>query len=81
MPALDNFRQNLRRAMENRGLSQRAVAEKADMGYPYVNRVLQGKNAPSVPQAEKLAKAVGVALIDLLTDPKKFSTKSLTSVT
>lgn len=81
MTALENFRQNLRRAMEARELSQRALAERAEIGYPYVNRVLQGKTAPSVPQAERLAKAVSVSLTELLSDPKNFSTTGLTAVT
>lgn len=81
MPALDNFRRNLRSAMQSKGISQRAIAEKAEMAYPYVNRVLQGKNAPSVPHAEKLAKAIGFPLVALLQEPKKFSADTLTDVT
>ena len=80
MAALSNFRRNLRRAMEARGLSQRDVATKADMSYPYVNRVLQGKTVPSVPQAERLAKTTGLTLRDLIQSPKDFSQLLLTIV-
>lgn len=76
--AQENFRQNLRAAMEARGLSQRQIAKEHGMSYTYLNRVLcLGKDADDAPKptleiCEKLASAVGFALVDLLQSPKKF---------
>lgn len=80
MKALENFRRNLRTAMDFRGMSQRALAEKVDTGHSYVNRVLMGRTAPSVVQAEEFSRALGFTLIDLLAEPRKFSQEVLTSV-
>lgn len=73
VPAKDNFRENLRVAMELRGMSQRETARIGHLSHVYVNRVLQGHTEPSVGNAEKLAKVVGFPLIALLSDPKEFS--------
>lgn len=80
--AQENFRQNLRAAMEARGISQRALASSLGMSYTYLNRVLcvgkaEEKEKDSVPKptleiCEKLAGGVGFALVDLLQTPKKF---------
>lgn len=76
--AQENFRVNLRAAMEARGLTQRALAENLEMSFTYLNRVLckpknNGSDAkPSLEICEKLAGGVGFALVDLLQPPKKF---------
>ena len=66
-----NFRQNLRQAMQRRGLSQREVAKKAGTGHTFLNRVLTGKGVPSIELADRLADAVGVPLKKLLDVPKE----------
>lgn len=80
--ALENFRRNLRSAMEARGLSQRALAENLGMSFTHINRIIcgqkdeDGKNlgpSPSIDTCDKLAGGVGFALSDLLATPKKFS--------
>lgn len=78
MHALNNFRSNLRTAMEAHSLSQQQVADKAEMSQPYVNRVLQGKTEPGLEQCERLSKAVGFPLIALLASPENFSSSVLT---
>jgi transcriptional regulator with XRE-family HTH domain len=75
VPASVNFRQNLRRVMIARRISQRALAKKSKTSYPYVNRVLQGRTEPTVRNGEKLAEAIGVSLPDLLADPDVFEKK------
>ena len=81
MAATENFRDNLRSALEFRGLTQRALAKKSKVGYPYLNRVLKGKTDPSVAQCERLAKGVKFRLSELLESPKKFSECLLTPIT
>lgn len=84
MPANENFRDNLRLAMDAKGISQRRLAELSECSYPYVNRVLQGHVEPSLPQCEKLAKAVGYPLGSLIEATSTFrdyvSPKSCPSV-
>jgi transcriptional regulator with XRE-family HTH domain len=71
--AADNFRLNLKTAIDVGNLSQNDVAVAARVSRPYVNRVLQGKTVPSIEQCDRLAKAVGFPLIALLADPVAFS--------
>ncbi len=80
VPAVDNFRANLRAAMDAQRLSQRDVAREADMSHSYVNRVLQGRTEPGLPQCERLAKVVGLPLPAMLQSPKNFSDILLTAV-
>lgn len=68
--AMKNFRRNLRTELEDRGISQRDLADLAGISYPYVNRILQDKADPSVPICEQIAGALGLTLIDLLTNPR-----------
>lgn len=66
MQAANTFRERLREAMNRAGISQRELAERADTGYPGINRILQGKQTPTIELADRLADAVGVPLSDLL---------------
>ena len=70
--AMNNFRVNLRAAMERRNLSQRAVAERMGVTHPFINRVLVGKADPTIPFAEKIADAVGCELSDLISPSREF---------
>lgn len=73
MPAIDNFRANLRRALDELGVSQRELARRADMGYPYISRVLQGHTSPTVPQCERIAEALEIQVLALFGEPEDFS--------
>jgi transcriptional regulator with XRE-family HTH domain len=64
--SLNNFRANVNRIMKDRGLSLRAAAELAGMGYPFLHRIVSGKSNPSIDVADKLADALGVSLADLI---------------
>ena len=65
--ATQNFRRNLARELMNRGLSQRELAQKAKITFPYVNRLLTGKaKNPSVDLCEQIAKALGLKLVDMI---------------
>lgn len=75
----ENFRRNLRIALQARDLSQNELAEIAGLKGPYVNRVLQGKTVPSLAQCGRLAKAAGFPLIALLAAPEDFESSVLTA--
>lgn len=64
--AFSTFSRNLRRVMEKRGLSQREIAERAGTKHPNVNRILSGKQVPTLELADRLADAAGVPLSELL---------------
>ena len=68
---MQNFRDNLKLAMRLAGLSQRGLAEKADLSYPYVNRVLTGKSDPTLSVCDKIADALGLKLSDLITAERR----------
>ena len=71
MDSLQHFRDNVKAAMQERGMSYRALAEAAGMGYPFINRIVTGKANPSIDVADKLADALGIPLSDLLVDSKR----------
>lgn len=79
MSEVENFRANLRTALEARDLSQNDLAQIAGLKGPYVNRVLQGKTVPSLQQCGRLAKAAGFPLIALLASPEDFESSVLTA--
>jgi len=81
MAASQNFRQNLRTALQVKEWSQRDLADKAETSNPYVNRVLQGKTSPSLEQCEKFANAVGYPLAALLGSTADFEAAVLTHAT
>lgn len=77
MAALENFRTNLRLAMDAKKISQRSLAASAKMSYPYVNRILQGKVEPSLTQCEKISETLGLSFQDLLDEPEVFEKRYL----
>lgn len=56
------FGRNVRAARQALGLSQRQVAERANVAEKYLSRVELGAVAPSIMIAFRLAQAVGVGL-------------------
>jgi transcriptional regulator with XRE-family HTH domain len=70
MNTTDNFRLRLRAAMLEKKLSQREVARKAATSYAGLNRILRGKQVPTLELAYRLAAAIGVSLSSL-TNGKK----------
>lgn len=51
---------------EGKGLSLRALAAKAKMGYPYLCNVENGKADPSLSTLRRLAKALKVKVVELI---------------
>ncbi len=57
---------NLKRFRAEKGLSQGDVAKPLHVGRGYISNVEHGKTNPTLATIAKLAKAVGVPLIELL---------------
>ena len=62
----DTFARNLRRAREKAGLSQEALADKADMHRNEISLLERGRREPKIGTVARLAKALGVTSCDLL---------------
>lgn len=58
--------------MRAKSLTQRGIAARTGMPHSYVNDVLQGRVMPSIPQCERLARAVDLSLPWLFDDPERF---------
>ena len=56
----------LKRLRVRKGLSQDALARKADITREYVNKLEAGKYDPTVGVLQRLAKALGVPVTELL---------------
>ncbi len=56
---------------QTRGLSQRALAERAGVGYVLIARLELGQTDPRLSTLERLAEALGVSVPELFTPPSK----------
>ena len=57
----------IKQARERRGLTQQALAEKAQLSAIYVRKLEAGeRESPSLDALERIAKTLGVRLVDLL---------------
>jgi transcriptional regulator with XRE-family HTH domain len=72
MSLKENFRHNLRRVIEERGVSQRNLAEVAGVHFTFVSDILTGKSCPTLDVFEKLVRAVDIPHEMLLLDPRDF---------
>jgi transcriptional regulator with XRE-family HTH domain len=63
--------ENLRRIREERGLSQRALADRAGVVKSTIYEAEAGRHIPRIQTLEKLADALGVSLVDLLPPRKR----------
>ena len=68
-----HFRQNLRIAMEIRGMSFRALAAKAGISLSHLHGIATGKTEPGLDLCDRLADAVDQPLESLLRPEKEFS--------
>jgi len=58
----------LKQIRKGKGLSQRSLADKAKMSYTYLCNLEQGKADPSLSTLKRLAKALGVRVVELVRD-------------
>ncbi|HLO89219.1 MAG TPA: helix-turn-helix transcriptional regulator [Nostocaceae cyanobacterium] len=61
-----HFGQNVRRLRLSQGLSQDALAEKAGLHRTYIGAVERGERNITLINAEKIAHALGISLVDCL---------------
>ncbi|MCB1276165.1 helix-turn-helix transcriptional regulator [Prosthecobacter sp.] len=57
--ALDQFGQNVRKQRAEKGLSQEALADKADLDSTYISGIERGVRNPSLLSIVRIAKALG----------------------
>lgn len=62
---------NLRRERSARGFTQGQLAAKAGTERSYLSRLEHGRENPSLGLVARLAEALGVDLVELLTEPKR----------
>lgn len=69
----------IRQIRRQNNLSLRGLADRAGMSYTYLCNVENGKADPSLSTLQNLAKALGVTLIELLSDeePKSRNSKKV----
>lgn len=60
--AVDEFVTKLRHRMQKLGIKPRELAQKADVGFPYLYRVLKGEQTPSMEWAERVGAHVGLGI-------------------
>ena len=76
MSALRNLRINLKRYRVSLGLTQQALAEKAEVEYKYYQRVESGRwPGLHLGTVERLAHAVGVEAWELISPPRAKASK------
>jgi len=65
-PILSSFGQSLAKHRRVKGLSQEALAEKADLDRTYLSDIERGVRNPGIRNVVLIAKALGVPASDLL---------------
>jgi len=63
---------NLRRLRADRGLSQEDLADRADIDRTYISSLERSVYAAGIDVVDRLAKALGVTVVDLLAPPEDF---------
>jgi len=62
------FGRTLRALRQEAGLSQEALAEKADLSAIFISRIERGKESPSLDSLLKIAKAFRIRVYNLVAD-------------
>jgi transcriptional regulator with XRE-family HTH domain len=60
----------LKTIRERKGLSQKALADRAGMSYTFLCNVESGKADPSLSTLKRLAKALGITVSELVKEPQ-----------
>lgn len=72
MEAPDVFRTNVRKIMDANGVTMTELAARVGTSRPGVSRILSGEDNVTLPRADRIAKALGCKLTDLLTESENF---------
>jgi len=57
---------NIRRIRQEKGMSQGDISRALDMDRGYISRIENGTKNPTILNLEKIAKALGVPVVELL---------------
>ena len=68
-PKTDAFRVNVRSYTKLRGLTFGELAEKASLSREWLSKMLSGRSNPTLPVCERIARALGVSLEALVSEP------------
>jgi len=68
-----NISDNIKRVREAKNLTQKEVIMAIDMGAAMYSRIESGKIEPSLTTLEKIAKALGVSLVELIQSDESLS--------
>jgi transcriptional regulator with XRE-family HTH domain len=68
-----NIGDNIKRVREAKNLTQKEVIMAIDMGAAMYSRIESGKIEPSLTTLEKIAKALGVSLVELIQSDESLS--------
>jgi transcriptional regulator with XRE-family HTH domain len=71
---------SVKAAREERGFTQRRLAEKAGIGFKYLSRIELGQTTPSALVTLKLASALGVTIDDLVATTPSAVSPTLLSI-
>jgi transcriptional regulator with XRE-family HTH domain len=56
----------IRRVRTKQGLTQEELAHRAELDYSYINQIENGRRNPSVQAIDRIARALGVRVKDLM---------------
>lgn len=65
-PAMEAFRTNVKRLVDDGKISVSEIARRSGMSRPSLSRMLNGEEVVSIPRAEAISHAVGVELAKLI---------------
>lgn len=71
MNAVKNFRENIVRECNERGITQADLATKAGIHPVNVNRIFRAKSIPALDTCDRIASALGLPLEALISDHAK----------
>ncbi|MFC3746793.1 helix-turn-helix domain-containing protein [Paenibacillus sp. GCM10012306] len=66
MNSIESIGENIRISRLKNGLSQEQLALNAGVNTSYIGQIKRGKKNPTIKTLDKISKALGIALIDLL---------------
>lgn len=71
-PAVDEFIEKVRQRLKSLKMTVTQLSEEAEVGRPYLHRVLSGKQEPTMRNAEKIGKPLGLKVRTVI-ERKKLS--------